>query len=327
MEPIVSVIVPVYNVENYLERCAKSIFKQTYTHLEIIFVDDGSTDGSGAMLQAFSDPRIRVITQENGGQAAARNAGLDQMTGDYVIMVDSDDYIAPNLVEKCLEMVKQTESDLVLFTSQNVNQNGDMQYIPRNSGHLLTDAGSVPWNKFYKASLWEKLRFPIGYWYEDLGVVPAVVLRAKKPVKIEDALYFYITDRVDSQSNLQDDTKFLDVIPMLTNVVNELKSLGIFEDYKAEVETLYMEHLVYRTVLRKMIYLEDVKKRKEVLKTIRETMNSHFPKWEKNGYRSGSGLTRKVKYLAVRLYLHGFVRLADLVWKVPFEKRRQQTGF
>ncbi|WP_088825249.1 glycosyltransferase family 2 protein [Listeria goaensis] len=327
MEPLVSVIVPVYNVENYLERCAESIFKQTYAHLEIIFVDDGSTDSSGAMLETFSDPRIRVIKQENGGQAAARNAGLDQMTGDYVIMVDSDDYIAPNLVEKCLKTVTQTEADLVMFTSYNVNQSGDMQYIPRNSGHLLTDAGSVPWNKFYTASLWEKLRFPTGYWYEDLGVVPAVVLRAEKPVKLDDALYFYITDRADSQSNLQNDTKFLDVIPMLENVTNELKALDIFEASKAEVETLYMEHLVYRTVLRKIIYLEGTKQRKEVLKIVRETMNSHFPKWEKNGYRSGSGLTAKLKYLAVRLYLQGFVHLGDLVWKVPFEKRRQQTGF
>lgn len=327
MQPLVSVIVPVYNVKNYVERCVESILQQTYTHLEIILVDDGSADGSSELLKKWHDARIRIITQENGGQAAARNTGLDEMTGDYLIMVDSDDYIATNLVEKCLETVDKTKADLVIFTSNNINQDGDMQYIPRNSGYLLTDAGSVPWNKFYIASLWENLRFKTGYWYEDLGIVPVVVLRAMNPVKIEDALYYYVTDRVDSQSNLQKDTKFLDVIPMLDNVKVELEKLQAYEPHKKEVETLYMEHLVYRTVLRKIIYLEGIKERKEALQIVRKTMNTEFPKWWKNGYRSGSGATAKLKALAIHLYLRGFVRLGDLVWKVPFEKRRKQTGF
>ncbi|SQC67390.1 Uncharacterised protein [Listeria fleischmannii subsp. fleischmannii] len=154
------------------------------------------------------------------------------MTGDYLIMVDSDDYIATNLVEKCLETVDKTKADLVIFTSNNINQDGDMQYIPRNSGYLLTDAGSVPWNKFYTASLWKNLRFKTGFWYEDLGIVPVVVLRAMNPVKIEDALYYYVTDRADSQSNLQKDTKFLDVIPMLENVKVELEKLQVYEPHK-----------------------------------------------------------------------------------------------
>ncbi|EUJ52338.1 glycosyltransferase family 2 protein [Listeria fleischmannii] len=327
MQPLVSVIVPVYNVKNYVERCVESILQQTYTHLEIILVDDGSTDGSSELLKKWHDARIRIITQENGGQAAARNTGLDEMTGDYLIMVDSDDYIATNLVEKCLETVDKTKADLVIFTSNNINQDGDMQYIPRNSGYLLTDAGSVPWNKFYTTSLWENLRFKTGYWYEDLGIVPVVVLRAMNPVKIEDALYYYVTDRADSQSNLQKDTKFLDVIPMLDNVKVELEKLQAYELHKKEVETLYMEHLVYRTVLRKIIYLEGIKERKEALQIVRKTMNTEFPKWWKNGYRSGSGATAKLKALAIHLYLRGFVRLGDLVWKVPFEKRRKQTGF
>ncbi|MHC5279932.1 glycosyltransferase family 2 protein [Listeria kieliensis] len=326
-EKLVSVIVPIYNVEKDLMRCVDSILNQTYPHLEILLIDDGSTDSSGKLMDELTDTRVKKIHQRNSGQAGARNAGLDLAMGDYIIMVDSDDWIREDLVELCLTTAEEAQSDLILFTSYNVNQDGKKQYVPRKSGYLLTDAGSVPWNKFYAAKLLQDIRFPLGTWYEDLGMIPAVVLRAKNPVKLEEALYFYQTDRVDSQSNLKQDLKFLEVIPMLQHVEAEMKRLGVYTGNEQELEWLYMEHLVYRTVLRKIIDLESIKMRKEALVQVKQVLKQKFPRWKKNGYISGTGLTAKLKKMAVRLYLAGFVRLGDLIWKVPFEKRRQKTGF
>lgn len=326
-EKLVSVIVPVYNVEKDLMCCVNSILNQTYPHLEILLIDDGSTDSSGEMIDQLTDTRVKKIHQLNSGQAGARNTGLNLATGDYIVMVDSDDWIQENLVEVCLKTAEESHADLVLFTSYNVNQEGKKQYVPRNSGYLLTDAGSVPWNKFYDAQLLRDIRFPLGTWYEDLGMIPAVVLRAKNPVKLDEALYFYQTDRMDSQSNLKQDLKFLEVIPMLQHVEAEMKRLKIYTGNEQELEWLYMEHLVYRTVLRKIIDLKSIKLRKEALREVKQVLEERFPRWRKNGYSSGHGLTAKLKKIAVRLYLAGFVRLGDWVWKVPFEKRRLKTGF
>ena len=113
---VASIIVPVYKVEQYLTRCVESIVAQTYSHLEIILVDDGSPDGSGALCDTLAegDPRIKVIHKENGGVASARNTGIEAATGDYLMFVDSDDYIKPHMVEALVRSAIETEADIVI---------------------------------------------------------------------------------------------------------------------------------------------------------------------------------------------------------------------
>ncbi|MBC1757063.1 glycosyltransferase [Listeria seeligeri] len=327
MEPLVSVIIPVYNVEKYVKRCLESVINQTYTNLEIIVVNDGATDNSAFVVKAIHDERIRYFEKENGGQATARNFGLDVATGDYIVMIDSDDYVSESLVETCLNTVEKTKADLVLFTSYNVNQEGKMQYIKRDKGIKVLDAGPTPWNKFYQANLWEGCRFPVGYWYEDLGIIPVVTLKAENPVKIQDALYYYITDRADSQSNIQQMDHFLDVVVMLENIENELEKLGIYEESKEQLAYLYIEHLIYRLVLRKAIYISDKKDRKALIKKISAIIEQKFPDWGSYPYQAGGKLTATLKKKALWLYLHHFYLLGDLVWKYPFSIRSKQTGF
>lgn len=327
MEPLVSVIIPVYNVEEYVKRCLDSVLEQTYHNLEVIVVNDGATDNSAKVIKSISDNRIRYFEKENGGQATARNFGLDVATGDYIVMVDSDDYISKNLVEICLDTVQKTNADLVLFTSYNVNQEGKMQYIKRDKGIKVLDAGPTPWNKFYQADLWKGSRFPVGYWYEDLGIIPVVTLKAKNPVKMQDALYYYITDRADSQSNIQQVDHFLDVVIMLENVETELKKLGIYEESKDQLAYLYIEHLIYRLVLRKAIYITDKQERKNLIKKISTIIQEKFPNWGSYPYQAGGKLTATLKKKALWLYLHHLYLLGDLVWKYPFSIRSKQTGF
>ncbi|MBC6174024.1 glycosyltransferase [Listeria welshimeri] len=327
MKDLVSIIIPVYNVEKYVERCLDSAINQTYTNLEIIVVNDGATDNSAEIIKSYTDERIRYFEKENGGQATARNFGLDVANGDYIVMVDSDDYISANLVEKCLDTVKKTNADLVMFTSYNVNQEGKMQYIKRDKGVKVLDAGPTPWNKFYQADLWDGCRFPVGYWYEDLGIVPVITLKAKNPVKIQDALYYYITDRADSQSNIQQVDHFLDVVIMLENVEKELKKLGIYDESKDQRAYLYIEHLIYRLVLRKAIYISNKQERKALIKKISTIIQEKFPNWGSYPYQAGGKLTAKLKKKALWLYLHHFFFMGDLVWKYPFSIRSKQTGF
>ena len=124
MNDLISVIIPVYNAENYLDACVSGVLAQAYGELEILLIDDGSTDGSGATCDAFQarDPRVRVIHKKNGGASAARNAGLRAATGNYVFFLDSDDSIVPEAMEKLLANAKQNESDIVFFDAYTMEE-------------------------------------------------------------------------------------------------------------------------------------------------------------------------------------------------------------
>lgn len=129
MSKLVTIVVPIYNVEAYLDRCITSIVNQTYTNLEIILVDDGSPDNCPKMCDAWAekDERIKVIHKENGGLGFARNSGMEVATGDYIFFFDSDDSIELTLVEKCIESVKEHNSELVIFGRNNVYDNGTVE--------------------------------------------------------------------------------------------------------------------------------------------------------------------------------------------------------
>ena len=116
MDTLISVIVPVYNVEKYLKRCVASIQKQTYSYLQIILVDDGSTDSSGQLCDQLAkcDARIKALHKENGGLSSARNYGLDYADGDVIAFVDSDDYIHPKMYEQMMQAMKESHSDMVI---------------------------------------------------------------------------------------------------------------------------------------------------------------------------------------------------------------------
>ena len=125
--PKVTVAVPVYNVEKYLEKCAGSILSQTERDLELLFIDDGSTDGSGALCDKLCerDPRVRVIHQENRGLGGARNTGIENTRGQWIIFPDSDDWLEPETVERALKAAEDTEADMAVFAFRSVEENGN----------------------------------------------------------------------------------------------------------------------------------------------------------------------------------------------------------
>ncbi len=187
MNALVSVIVPIYNAQAYLETCMKSLLAQTYNRLQVILVDDGSTDGSPEMCDRFAaqDTRVTVLHKENGGASSARNAGMRIAEGDYVYFLDSDDRIEPELIEKCLSDALKNDSELVLFDAWAVDEEtgrvseanyGHKELYQPDKGIALMrkmvanrDFHVGPWQLFYKKSFLDRteLSFVEGIIYED----------------------------------------------------------------------------------------------------------------------------------------------------------------
>lgn len=203
MNDLISVIIPIYKVEEYLDECVCSVVNQTYTNLEIILVDDGSPDNCPQMCDewACKDSRIRVIHKPNGGLSDARNAGIDAATGEYIAFVDSDDFIKPDMLEKLYTAIQKEKADIAACGILNCEGDRRTAWGCRDFAGsseqilaLLYDDAAYPvaaWNKLYRRSCWETLRFPVGKTCEDAFTTYRLVHNAKRIAMIPEALYCY----------------------------------------------------------------------------------------------------------------------------------------
>lgn len=200
---LVSIVVPIYNVEQYLNKCINSIVNQTYKKLEIILIDDGSLDSCPRICDEWKgkDERIKVVHKKNGGLSDARNIGINISNGKYIFFVDSDDWIEKNTVEIMLETLEKNNADICcagIFCEypdktiiNNVEHlNGDSELFYKK----LYDNTKYPvsaWNKLYKKELWNKLSFPVGKLCEDAFTTYQLIDKAHKIIQIETPLYHY----------------------------------------------------------------------------------------------------------------------------------------
>lgn len=204
-DELITVIVPVYNVEKYLERCIDSIILQTYKNLEILLVNDGSTDDSLSICRRYSeqDSRIRVIDKTNGGLGSARNAGIDAMKGAYVAFIDSDDYISESMVKRLYDLIKKQDAevsvcDFCAFDDRNVYRKKRKTRIQTFNRDQAMKNMFYPdgikwnaWNKLYKASLFKTIRYKEGVYSEDMATTYKVFFETKKVVYTNEQLYYY----------------------------------------------------------------------------------------------------------------------------------------
>lgn len=227
----VSVIVPVYNAVAHLGACLASILSQTHTDLDVILVDDGSTDGSGALCDqiALTDSRVRVIHQTNGGIGAAQNAGLDAARGQYITFCDNDDLMSPHLIERLLQILVETDADMSCCRWWNVGASTAVAALEQHRDDppgrvlLFDDAArsyqtifsvavrrlgraelryfsEANWGKLYRAAIFDGIRFPIGRFAQDVAVAMHLYLRMRRVASCSDRLYFWI-QRGDSVSH------------------------------------------------------------------------------------------------------------------------------
>ncbi|KFJ01445.1 glycosyltransferase family 2 protein [Bifidobacterium stellenboschense] len=209
--PLVSVVIPVYKVERFLDACVASVVAQTYRNLEILLVDDGSPDACPAMCDAWAarDARVRVIHKLNGGLSDARNAGIAEATGDYIYFADSDDTVAPNLVADCLAAMREYDADLVMFKFDTISENGrtllsDYRHNDYDDVQVLEPVEAVKmqvraeidgyfWAFLAPAAVYQGtgFAFPVGRKIEDLARICTVIGSSTRVVRIPETLYHY----------------------------------------------------------------------------------------------------------------------------------------
>jgi len=214
MEPLISVIVPVYQVEAYLGRCVESLLAQTYRNLEIILIDDGSLDGCPKICDAYAekDDRVRVIHQENAGLSGARNAGIDAARGEYLAFADSDDYVAEDFIRTLYDLLQETGSAIsqcrfAYVQGEKLRSEESRDYQIYRGACLLEQLYGpeeeatcfvVAWNKLYRRELFEKIRYPLGRIHEDEATTYRLFHKGGKLVFTRRALYGYFTDNSGS---------------------------------------------------------------------------------------------------------------------------------
>ena len=273
----VSIIVPVYNVEKYLEKCLDSLVNQTFKNIEIIIVNDGSTDNSEKIINKYCQKyhNIRNIYIENHGQGFARNIGMKNATGDYFMFVDSDDYVDKTIVQKLVSAI--ANSDIAVCNIYKVINNKKKLFINYHNYQddqinlMLSHPGPVA--KLYNKSVLNNIRFLENVYYEDLSFTPLVAINTKKISYVNEALYYYI---IHDNSTMQQN-KFN---PKMDDIFKVMDYLSLkLHDYKEELQYLYIEHLLYSAVLR---YI-DFPKCNDRLKKINLIIKS-MPNWNQNKY-------------------------------------------
>ena len=245
---LISIIIPVYKVEKYLEKCIESVLKQTYTNLQIILVDDGSPDNCGKICDEYAkkDARIEVIHKANGGLSDARNVGISIAKGKYIGFVDSDDYIKTDMYEKLINLIKKYNADISVCNLYDVidgkeyirnKENGIQEYNRIEIlKEILLDKNiqSYAWNKLYKKELFDEIKYPIGKKYEDIGTTFYVFEKCNKIVVTSEPKYYYLK-RADSLVNNVTESTILDyteiIIQRYLYAKQHVKELSKYNNY------------------------------------------------------------------------------------------------
>lgn len=285
----VSVIVPVYNVEKYLEKCLTTLVNQTLQDMEIIVVNDGATDGSGAIIDSFVSryPNIISLKKENGGLSDARNYGLPYATGEYIGFVDSDDYVDVDMYEHLYRKAKEENSDIVECNLHHVFPDGSVDTEIgekiQDKKQMLMVGRSVVWNKIYRRD-WlmnTGVIFPKGCIYEDVEFYCKLVPHIETYSYVDQASIYYV-QRGDSLNNKQS-LKTLDILKILEHIKDYYVELGIYEEYRDALEFFYTRILLCSSLSR-ICRIPDSAERKEALAKNWSMLTMNFPTWHKNPY-------------------------------------------
>ena len=296
--PTVSVIVPVYNTKEYLPRCIDALVHQTLKDMEILFIDDGSTDGSLEVLREYeaSYPQVRVIHKENGGQATARNLGIREAKGDYVGFADSDDYVDTTMFEKMYTRAVKENCDMVecffYFIEETpagrkeLPQRGRVrEYADQHD--MIRDPQVSPWNKLYRREvlLHPEVIFPEGLIYEDTAFYIKTIPYVRKSAYVDEKLVYYFL-RGNSTMNANKSVKVGNIFPVLENILQFYQKYGFYEEYRQELE-YFCTKIVLCSSLGRIGRVPDKKLQNELLDQSFAFIQKYFPNYKDNPYVTG----------------------------------------
>lgn len=293
---LASIVVPVYNIEKYIEKCIKSLIAQTYENMEILLVDDGSLDNCGKICDSYAkkDSRIRVIHKENGGLSEARNQGAFEAKGEYLFFIDGDDSVSPKLVEETILCAEKQNADMVIFDFESVEEETgrrDLYHfaLPKERTVNVYDMPELilktpaAWCRMYRKSFWDrsKIRYPKGLHYEDLATTPKLTLMAERIGYTGGApLYYYMLRQGSIMRSNNFERSYKERTCVLSSLREYFKEQGAEEKYHRELEYLFFEHGYF--VPSKEIILADIKS--PWLLKFKNYTSENYPQFLKNPY-------------------------------------------
>lgn len=313
MNPKVSIIVPIYNIEDYVERCIVSLISQSYTNLEIILIDDGSNDRSRDIADHYASLEKNVFSYHkiNGGLSDARNYGIAKMTGDYCMFVDGDDTIENNAILLLVNSLISNNSEIsvcdmkyIYSDHEVIASGGEFVVEDFKSNRNIIFINNSACNKLFKKELFSDVIFPVGLWYEDLATIPIVISKASKVSKVDVALYNYI-QRSDSIAHTIND-KIFDIYKAIDHV-HQYYSDNQLED---EINKLYIHHGLYLTTLRIKDSASDPIEywNKNLIQ-----LNHYYPEWRNNLWFSGYSIKQNIIFKLMQLKM---LKIVKVLYKV-----------
>ena len=293
----VSVIVPVYNVEKYIEKCLDTLSKQTIDSLEVIIVNDGSPDNSEKIIKTYINKykNMKYFVKENGGLSDARNFGIKKATGEYIAFLDSDDYVTKDMYQKMYEKAKAGDFDLVVCDLNYVYPNkiipaySNVKNDTTNIKDIFLNIYPAAWNKLFKKDLFKNdVLFKKNVWFEDVEFIYRLLPYIKNIGVVHEPFNQYV-QREGSITNTIN-KKIYDYIYNMNGIIDFYKEKNFYETYKNELEYVYVRYL-YATFIKNVLryqYSDYIEAVDAAIKNVK----MHFPKYRKNKYfyRSLKGL-------------------------------------
>lgn len=282
--PLITVIIPCYNAERTLERCLTSVVHQAYDNLEIILVDDGSTDNSSKIYESFQekDSRIKILRQDNSGVSKARNIGVKAAAGDYLCFVDSDDWVEPEYCSELYQILNEENADIAIIEASYENENGNIVFHKATSEEKVLDGKealsmllednviqSHPWGKLYKTLFLKNVNFPENLkCYEDYSTLFKVFDKAQKVVKSNKKLYHYIQHDDSLSHNLSPETAYYFYLAII----------NVFQFLKKNKEVKHNSKITRNIIKKLLMVLKRILRQtgQEEMKTEKEEIRKSF---------------------------------------------------
>lgn len=305
----VSVIVPVYNSEKYLDKCINSLLKQSLKEIELIFVNDGSNDNSSAIIKKYreTDKRIVLVEKQNGGQASARNLGLTYARGEYVAFVDSDDYVDKDMYKILYQKAVNGNFD-ILICNYYIEQDGNLiesrnktinsEEIISNSQYMMSSPS--PCDKLFKKQFLinSNFKFIEGIIYEDLATIPTLVLGNPRVLYVNKCLYHYVHTSKSTMRNVHYNKKYENIFVAIKYLYDTMINKG----FNCELEYLLTFHFLYLASLNFLKY-----EKYELINQVANDMQRYFPRWYKNRLVLSNFTKKQFLYMKLFYYKKVFI--------------------
>lgn len=312
----ISLIVPVYNTAQYLPKCLDSLVNQALKDIEILVINDGSPDNSQEIIKRYEEKYsfVHGFLKENGGLSHARNYGIQRASGEYIIFVDSDDYVEPQMCEKMYAMAK--EKDLDILVCDTFMDYRDHSYILRADPGLTEDPirsyimcyPNAP-ARMIRRELLSRVSFQEGIWYEDLQLMPRLIFYTDRIGFARKAFYHYLQREESIMNSRSICEKHKDIFRVLKDVTEAFRARGLYEKYHDELEYLHIVHLQRSAVFRFL----DLKGSGDCIRRVDKEMKDNFPNWSRNPYFKKSNFKFRLFCILGKYHFYGLLKIMKAV--------------